>query len=281
MEKDPMVLINAALLGAVGICMEIVVADQLNRRGSGTDFKSDSTIVTPTDKRSDKAGKDYLRKIFSVARKKVSIHGEESGNEGEGDLVVYLDGLDGSKPFAVGAITSTVIAACYDKKLRQVVSCVVGEPANKRAWSSFGSNLKTWKGDLGKKNVVFVDSYPGFTRGGKTIFTNAQYHALHEDLFTNWNPLMLGSNGLHHALVAQGNELSAGAITTAIGGPWDVCPVWLVLKAGGTAYAWEVVDGHLEERDPLDVTSYDILVTGGSELVAKRLAATVRQVFSA
>jgi len=67
----------------------------------------------------------------------------------------------------------------------------------------------------------------------------------------------------------------AGSITTAIGGPWDVCGVKLVLNAGGAARAFAVFEervettGHppalvLEPRNPLDVMSYDILVCGNS-----------------
>ncbi len=243
----------------------------------GVETKLDSTIVTSADRASDEAGKNKLRKIQNVA-----IHGEESGVEGEGDIVIYLDPLDGSMPYTMGAMTSTVITAAVERKSGKVLYCLVGDPSSERVWSaeiggvcesSFMSRpVHVCDGVLDRKSRVFIDSYPGFTKNGRTILSTAQLNALHTCIQEKSGMLMLGSNGLHHALVANGGKGAVGAITTAIGGPWDVCPVLLVLAAGGFARAFAQTTEGLVEKNPLCVASYDIVITGNTEGTVNTLA---------
>ncbi len=87
---------------------------------------------------------------------------------------------------------------------------------------------------------------------------------------------MPGSNGLHQALVANGGERLVGSITLAMGGPWDVCGVRLVLNAGGVARAFERTSaGALREQDPLDPEAYDMLITGNNKDTADFLTRAV------
>ena len=77
---------------------------------------------------------------------------------------------------------------------------------------------------------------------------------------------MTGSNGLHHALVAQGNDKMAGAVTSAIGGPHDVCGVKLVLDAGGYARAFQIIESREFVEKPAEaIEDYDILVLGNNQ----------------
>lgn len=254
--------------------------------------KDDQTLVTPADIASDRYGKQILHKIPGVL-----FHGEESGISGshETGITVYLDGLDGSMPFAIGARTSTVIVSATDK-VGKVVYCLVGDPSNGRIWRA-GTDQPTeagvsltfpiWKKEewvrntethwakcevkdteLSGKTRVLIDSYPGFTRGGRVILSIEELNSLHSKIQAVSGLMMLGSNGMHHALVANGAKSQPAAITTAIGGPWDVAPVLLVISAGGEARAFHVTDdGKFEERDPLMIASYDIVVSGNRRAV--------------
>jgi fructose-1,6-bisphosphatase/inositol monophosphatase family enzyme len=133
---------------------------------------------------------------------------------------------------------------------------------------------RVWDGSLNPKSTVYLDLYPGFTRDGcKTLSTQEQsklFSMIHGSVSA---VSMLGSNGLHHALVANGGKGVAGAITTALGGPWDVAPVALVLASGGAARAFSRgEDGIWVDRDPRDVYSYDFLVTGNSTATVEKLS---------
>lgn len=81
-----------------------------------------------------------------------------------------------------------------------------------------------------------------------------------------------GSNGVHHAIVANGNDTVVGAITTAQGGPWDCGGALTVLGAGGAAKGLRVTsDRWFEECDPLNPLDYDILVVANSDDTLDRL----------
>lgn len=262
--------------------------------------KPDSTLLALADIASERAGLNWLSDI--------AVHAEESGKlplakgsilAGGGKYTVLFDPLDGTRPFVCGAPTSTVIIGLYDNTIKQVVGCFVGIPANQYFWQAMegSKNLKAgtsfcfahflplvdgyhqfprhvWKGSLNPKSTVYLDLYPGFTRVGcKTLSVEEQsklFNGIHGKVSA---VSMMGSNGLHHALVANGGEGVAGAITTALGGPWDVAPVALVLASGGAARAFSRGDdGVWVDRDPRDVYSYDFLVTGNSLYTVETLS---------
>ena len=83
--------------------------------------------------------------------------------------------------------------------------------------------------------------------------------------------LIPGSNALIQALVASGAENLAGAISTAKGGPWDLCGVLLVRQAGGTIRGFKKVGEKLVQHNPLDVYGCDSLVMANSEPIANFL----------
>jgi fructose-1,6-bisphosphatase/inositol monophosphatase family enzyme len=246
--------------------------------------ESDQTLVTLADRQSGSA----MRAVIQHALSDVAILGEDMNNlEQHGStLIALLDPLDGTRAFTNGLTTSTVIAGIYDTTTRRLLSCVIGEPISGRIWTS-GQNqptsldlpdipeqktVKVWEGPLSMQSTVFIDLSHGFTSRGRQILTSDQI----ANLFTNLNQetviLMPGSNGLHQALVANGGEKLAGSVTTAIGGPWDVCGALLVLQAGGAAQGLSMSDDRLLTKvHPLDVLSYDMLVTGNSQTTVDTL----------
>ena len=297
--------VREGMLHALFVCMTVVRRHQIDRMFTPVAVmgKSDSTIVTTADKESDRAGKDLLGSIPGII-----VHGEESGATGRGEIIVYLDGLDGSMPFAIGVGTSTVIVAAVKKATGEVIYCMVGEPQTGRVWragrdgcceSAVLDGATAFMSPRGQgwrevhvcddvlashKSRVLVDSYPGFTKDKRTILSIPQLDRLHDLIQGQAGLLMLGSNGMHHALIANGGKGAVGAITTAIGGPWDVCPVLLVMAAGGFARAFSVIldaTGRrtLEERNPHIVASYDIVISGNTQDTVDTLVDLLERVF--
>jgi fructose-1,6-bisphosphatase/inositol monophosphatase family enzyme len=194
---------------------------------------------------------------------------------GEGQLALLIDPLDGTRAFSSGLATSTTILGAYDSTEKQVVGCVVGEVATGRVWSAFGDSptqlrhrkaVSVWPKPMDEQSTVFLDVSHGFARNHRVILSDAQMARLFGQLNGEFKLSIPGSNGLIQALVANGGQKVAGSITSAIGGPWDVCGVKLVLNAGGFAKAFHLGQDQdkcwLEERDPLNVMDYDILICG-------------------
>lgn len=283
------------VIGAVLRSMQVVRQFQRGRCIDALGSKSDGTLSALTaDKASEAAGKKILLTIPGVL-----VHGEETGPEGPtSDIIVCLDALDGSMPFAVGAGTSTVIAATYSRSCKEVFFCVVGNPQTGQIWvgqKGVGTMVMAYSEDgseptpddmsvcsvssepISSKTRVFTDCYPGFKRDGREILTRSELNRLEGLIDEKAGKLMLGSNGIHHALVAHGGKGAVGAVTTAIGGYWDVCPVLLVLQAGGCAAAFRVeAKGTLTECNPLSVMDYDILVTANNQETLDVLVRAVR-----
>lgn len=169
------------MLAAVVAGMRLIREAQLTPQttGSAKVKKGDLTIVTPTDKQVEAVMHGLLRDIPGTR-----FVGEEGETSGEGDLVLMVDPLDGTRPFAIRLATSTVIATAVHPD-RGVVIVVVGDPATGRIWTAtegqetdlsvydFGSMTQTepkvtrvWSGSLGGKRqaVVFTDHSLGFSR---------------------------------------------------------------------------------------------------------------------
>lgn len=264
---------QAVLMRAVEAGMEVVRVSQGGHLRDDPEVKDDKTLVTITDHRSESAITNLIRQSLGDVR----IIGEEGEDSGSGDLAMLIDPLDGTRAFSSGLTTSTVILAVYDTTKKKVMACVVGEAVSGRIWSAFGdsptqldmSGVSVWKQRMNEQSTVFLDVSHGFTRKGRQILTDKQMSKLFGLLNGRVKLSIPGSNGLIQALVANGGQKVAGSITTAIGGPWDVCGVKLVLNAGGSAKAFSVIrngeDCWIEERDPLDVMSYDILICGNSD----------------
>jgi len=251
----------------------------LNQQDVGKiETKPDDTLLTIADRLSENAGFEILRHHFPD----VPIIREESGlSDGSADWQIWYDPLDGTAPFTIGAPTSTVICAAYDTINKSLLSVAIGEPAYKRIWVATKNNgcwliilddnyniqaklpKKVWDGNLSSSTAVFLDLTRGFARdkGQRQILSNTQMKTLVASLSLETRLQLYGSNGLHQALVANGNEKVVGGITTAMGGPWDVAGALLIEEAGGKCQAWRfTTDGQITSADCLDPLSYDILV---------------------
>ena len=285
------------LTTAVIAGMRVVRANQ-GRPTTTAVKQADGTQVTPTDKQSQAAMLKVLQGIPGTY-----IHAEESDRHtADAPVGILVDPMDGTRAFAIGLATSTVIAATYDHTVRQVSRCVIGEPATGRIWCArdgqpaqllwhdFASGEHSHPTHIGgewddkrtsevnDQLTVLVDVSHGFKRGGRQMLTDAQTAKLFASLNSEVKILMPGSNGLHQALAANGASSIAGSLTLAIGGPWDVCGALLVKQAGGFCRAFKRGFIGLTEHDPLDVLGYDVLVTGNSPAIVNYLAGKVRAV---
>ncbi len=261
-------------------------------RATPAEVKADKTLVTQVDHKSEQVMLEVLEGIPETY-----IWAEEGGPGSEKEkTAILIDPLDGTRAFTNGLMTSTVIAATYEHTGKCMSRCVIGEPASGRIWCASRSTdtRLIWyefvSGDhrpdkipscWGKHKrvsmpldqcIVFLDVSHGFTRKGRKIFTDKQTAQLFGLLNSEVKILMPGSNGLHQALVANGDDSVAGSITLAIGGPWDVCGALLVERSGGSCRAYKMGPSGLVECSPLDVYTYDILVTATTPDVANYLA---------
>jgi fructose-1,6-bisphosphatase/inositol monophosphatase family enzyme len=122
-----------------------------------------------------------------------------------------------------------------------------------------------WAGELCASSIVFIEASRGFKRDGRQIMDNEQVSRLNQFLQPSIDTQNYGSNGMHQALVANGGEYVTGAITTAMGGPWDALGAQLVLEAGGSALGLRVNDSRgLETEDPLNPDAYDMLIVANN-----------------
>lgn len=256
---------------------------------------ADKSLLTQVDIKSE----NLARQVLQQKIPEVPVLGEELGGEtGNSERFLLVDPIDGTKPFVVGSSTSTVIVGSYNRRTRNTETVTIGQPATGLVWQAHGKeatkqlfdmqngrplsdraeDCHVWKGDLHPKSIVFVDASRGYVKDGRTVMNNQQVSKLHQILQPLVDTQNYGSNGMHQALVASGGEFVAGSITTAIGGPWDVLGAKLVINAGGAAQGLRVEsDGSLTDQDPLDPTSYDILITANNPETLSTLQETVSQ----
>lgn len=239
----------------------------------------DQTLVTAVDRMSEEAATPILQKAFPD----IPIIREEGGTtlEKAAPWIMWFDGLDGTNLFTIGGSGSTVILVAYDCINKEQLGAIVGEPSTGRIWSAcintgctrqVESNIclcKAWNNEKFEGKTVLLDVSHGFPRGKgekkRQILTEKNMDLLLKNLRTKVKVLLLGSNGLHHALVANGNQGMIGCITTAMGGPWDT-PTLLGVEAGGFGQSFRMSpDRKLIEQDVLDPESYDMAIMAGSQ----------------
>lgn len=273
--------------------------------------KPDQTLLTIADKRSEGVGFAVLRAAFP----EVAIIREESGlSAGSADWEIWYDPIDGTAPFTIGAPTSTVICAAYDAVNKTLLSVAIGEPAYRRIWmASKGDGCKlvilnneyeveqsnykkVWDGKLNHSTAVFLDITTGFLRtigkrpitddtvvyegGLRAVLQDRVTKKIVKQLASNTRLQLYGSNGMHHALVANGNDKVVGGFTLAMGGQWDAAGALLITEAGGVCLAiaieWidivhEIFNVRTEKKDPLNPADYDILIYANNQDNLNRL----------
>jgi fructose-1,6-bisphosphatase/inositol monophosphatase family enzyme len=244
--------------------------------------KPDGTNVTITDYNSEMVAIAALEGLPVFAEERGLVGAKHERYE------ILIDPLDGTRPFLNGAPTSTCILGLYDHIKKQVVGCLVGEPVSGRVWGYLpgmegpkvwylnnpdGTPMKVFAGEVGPKTTVYADFYPGFTKPGSHSFTNVEQQILFSRLFGEVCAIsMFGSNAIHHALVAMGDKHDvAGAITSCLGGPWDVAPVILVHAAGGCVRGFTRNDGVFDEVDGLDIKAHHFTISGNNRATVGKL----------
>jgi fructose-1,6-bisphosphatase/inositol monophosphatase family enzyme len=269
--------------------MEIVRGYQLHDKtiGKASIKKDDDSLLTAVDRECGEALRFHVRQHFPGIRSNIEDVRISAGRQ---RVIIYGDPIDGTLPFTVGMPTSTVILGAYNTEVKQVLACTIGEPISGRLWythcrQSYAATwdfaakqlrnerrLHVWRGALSGNTVVYLDAPHGFKRSGRQILTDEQAGTLLVRL-AKYRLLLTGSNGLHQAVLAQGNDKMAGAITSAIGGPQDVCGVRLVLNAGGVARAFRVAGNRkLVEEPPHAIDDYDILIMGNNQATVNELS---------
>jgi fructose-1,6-bisphosphatase/inositol monophosphatase family enzyme len=249
----------------------------------------DGTLVTKTDKRSQQSMLRMLHGMSNLAVSQLPVYAEEAhGVLPESGKVILIDPLDGTGAFANGLATSTVIAAIYDTSAKKVEACVIGEVSTGRIWladASSPTKLK-WGGTCDDDTVKVGKGWTDRTRafGGKDYIFLDVAHSFNKGLNVTQMAFLLkslvtfdikfhvpGSNGLIHALVANGASSAAGSISTAKGGPWDFCGALLVKQAGGFVQGYRKTADGLVEHNALDPVGCDFLVTANSSRILKQL----------
>lgn len=265
------VFMNIGIQAAIAAMREVASYQLGIKEFSKAEVKeSDQTLVTVADRDSQRAAFEVIRRLDPGAH----IIGEEDKTADDGKDGWLIDPLDGTNGFSKGLITSTVVVAYRVQGI--VVGCIIGEPISARIWVS-GVGLMHFltfadkgghevfgvcKTPVSEQSLVFLDVSHAFR--GKN--TDSQIARLFSSLSGEVKILMPGSNALMQALVAYGRDHMVGSITTAIGGPWDVCGVFLVRSAGGVAQAFKkTVQGDLADVNPLQVGDYDFLICANTQ----------------
>jgi fructose-1,6-bisphosphatase/inositol monophosphatase family enzyme len=291
----PLAELKGATIDAAIASMLVVHKYQMGEAGiQQLDDKEDKSILTVTDLESEKVAREAL----AAACPHIPILGEEGGLDvvGDSEYMFMVDPIDGTRPFNAGAATSTVICALFNTRTRQFEASTIGEPATGRLWHADGERThrykldprtgdiepqivecRTWDGDINNNGTVLIDNFAPFSRTAP--FSRELEYRETRAMLNGGNILELiegfneasvaiqnyGSNGLHHALVAHGGNTLAGAITTSMGGEWDTAGALAVLNAGGEAQGLRLNKKRkLEDRDPLDPFSFNMLVVANN-----------------
>ncbi len=284
-----MVQATIAGMGEIKRGQRGAVGQVVTKQGDGQ-----NTVVTKWDKESEAA---MLRCLVDGQH---NVQSEEIGfvDQGGGQRFLCLvDPLDGSKPFAIGASTSTVSIALYDQQEKTVLACVVGEPATGKvmfaerghgtfvAYADRDSDLglidiertKVWSGPHGAGSVVLVDCYHGFALAGHPVTPPSTWGRLISELNDIGIVYAMGTNCGHHALLALGRNSVAGVLTTCRGGPHDITPGLLVAEAGGVVRSFSNKSGELEEVGSLAVMEANFMISANNEETVERLVAIFKQ----
>jgi fructose-1,6-bisphosphatase/inositol monophosphatase family enzyme len=241
----------------------------------------DGSLVTDTDREVE------LELRASAARFGIAYFGEEFGFVAatrNGRYVLIVDPVDGTRPRSnLDLGGSTVIAYVYDKIDARIVFSIIGRPGTgelllamdgvtrlfvcdyKTDTVEFVRECAVWLYDEKiTRPTVYVDNPNAFTRRGEQMLTEDGLDLLDSRLRKlSLTKFTIGSNGLHHMLVALGGVV-AGAITTSIGGIQDLGGILVVENAGGCVRAFRLSD----TRTLIEVSPHSyLLMEGGYDFV--------------
>lgn len=241
---------------------------QLNQGAQDVQLKEDKSIVTPTDKGSEAIARPIIQQAYPTAL----LNQEESGITGTtgSDIILFVDPLDGSIPFSLGNLSSTVLLSAYDKTTARFIASATMEPASGRFWFSakdegaWFSRFDYATGSWSEPRQLHVGE--AILNGGFVLIDYAQKFSrknaqgiqvpmLTSDGRRDLTRLIekaggreasYGTNGGHYAQLAMGPSKLAATVTSALGGPWDIGGLLHVEEAGGITgtYAVETDGNH-------------------------------------
>ncbi|MEV0384662.1 inositol monophosphatase family protein [Nonomuraea sp. NPDC050643] len=213
----------------------------------------------------DRAAEETIRAVIDARAPHSAIVGEEGGTTGSGDLVWYVDPIDGTANFAAGLPFFCVsIAAAVRGDL---VAGIVYDPVRddeftataEGAWCN-GTPLDS-AGAAGDREAVLLTSYPtpeDLDAGGEEALRG--YGRLVMSFATVRRP---GSAALNLAHVAAGwSDVTYGTRSH----PWDVAAGALLVRQAGGVYV----------GDPLVRGDY-LAHVGGFDLERSALGEVVRR----
>lgn len=250
----------AAIAGAMQLRTQL-----LNAAASGaieSRAKSDGSHVTAIDEDVERTmGQMIVRDL--THREGLGVVGEEGtllGRYGDVMYVVFFDPVDGTALVRLLAPGSTTGACMYNTWRRQFLAAAVADPwlgrvVFTRDGETFQQRFDPASGMLLGEPVRCRVSDGSFEVGGELLIEVAHGFSRKEfpsgelrqvltqyEIDRLWSMVhtklgtkvrMLSSNLMHQMVVALGGNAVA-TIMTAIGGPWDMSGVALVLGAGGT-----------------------------------------------
>lgn len=324
---DQIVALQEGATQAVVSSMGIVREGQWDKAGMGVQSKGEG-VVTKYDFKSEDNGRGILRRHGG----RIPVLGEERGlSRDETDepdprlagleerIIWITDMLDGSRPFANGAGTSTVICTAWDKLAKRFVATTIGHPQSGLVMEASNGQTMRWKvnvdtgerltepkpcrvwaGDLGGESspTVLVENLQSFQKvdgqkGGnkRTVFTVPDLLRLQHEINDHMAPQNMGSNGWHYMMLAGIGERVAAMVTTSIGNPGDVAGIHLVQNAGAEVRAFhvnskrelELVENPHDVIDPENPTTtnkFDIVIAGVNKSIADFTADALLRTFN-
>lgn len=282
----------------------IYVRDIFLKDGLYSETKSeDGSLLTEADEKSQKIGGKTIKALSEY-----HIWQEEKGGlKGSQDSPIYIfhDPIDGTRPFADGAGTSTIILGAYDSQDKKILAVAVMDPMLGRFWyasqgegtyfNCFDYQKKNWKNKEWKdlhvdfqpfeKSGILIDCSHAFKRslegnnskeiisqkGRRNLTTQIENISAAERGY--------GSNGIHYALLCQGRDIAGGVggvITTAKGGPFDIAPLILITEAGGFASCYMIDNNRKLQNIGQNIINADITIAAKREKDLKKLEGIVR-----
>jgi hypothetical protein len=259
----------------LAIGMRTVRDDQMRPVGE-VEVKDDLSLRLRTDKDVEEQLREWARQLG------LPFYGEEFGAQ-KGTNTRYLfvaDPVDGSRPLANrDAGGSTIILYLYDTVERRIVATIIARPGTGEVWVatndvterflysyetgrfSFLHECHVWQfNPKVSRPTVYVDNLNPFPRRGLDMLRAAGLNVLDAELRNlGVTKFAVGSNGLHHCLVATGGPV-VGSITTSIGGVQDLGGIKVVENARGCVAAFRLSD----DRKLVEVDAHaDIFMNGG------------------
>ena len=283
---------------------KVISSSLYNSKISGYNEKENCQgVVSKPDLLSTEKSLPIIQKAFP----ELSINSKEKkGIKKNSRIELLHDPLDGSRPSALGAPTSTSILAAYDTQREEVIAVSTIDMLGrlwfstkdkgtfwtyydniKQKWESYQKvNINTETKMTTGKEVVLIDATEGYKRKlsnnkFRQIITQTQNEQLSYKLQTEGaKKISYGSNGAHYTLTSWCRQPLVGCITVAKGGPFDIAPYLHVAEAGGIAQMYKMDNrkNKLINLENYDVERADICIAANNQENFNKLENTLKEV---